>query len=131
MNWKINWDALGVGASLACAIHCAVLPLIITSLPILGIEIVDNAWFELMMIFIGMAIGTWSLWHGYKKHHNEILPVVLFSGGMLLLFAKQVWHDYQLWILPFAVVLIITAHILNYRYCRVRSKVNTADQRSN
>ena len=24
-NW--NWDAIGVGASLACAIHCALLPL--------------------------------------------------------------------------------------------------------
>jgi len=34
MNWKVNWDALGVGASLACAIHCAVLPLILTSLPV-------------------------------------------------------------------------------------------------
>ena len=26
MKLKINWDVLGIGASLACAIHCALLP---------------------------------------------------------------------------------------------------------
>ena len=33
MRLKINWDALGIATSLACAIHCAVLPLLLTSLP--------------------------------------------------------------------------------------------------
>ena len=42
MNLKINWDALGITASLACAIHCALLPLFFTSLPILGINIIEN-----------------------------------------------------------------------------------------
>ncbi|MBP1650204.1 MAG: MerC mercury resistance protein, partial [Bacteroidetes bacterium] len=27
-----GWDAIGIGASLACAIHCVVLPLIFTTL---------------------------------------------------------------------------------------------------
>ncbi|MFK9892529.1 MerC domain-containing protein, partial [Escherichia coli] len=48
-NFKINWDALGVVTSVACAIHCAVLPLVLTSLPLFGVEIIDNLYFELGM----------------------------------------------------------------------------------
>jgi MerC mercury resistance protein len=48
---KWNWDAIGIGASLACAIHCALLPLFFSSLPLMGINILHNTQFELGMIF--------------------------------------------------------------------------------
>lgn len=127
MNFRINWDAMGVAASLACAIHCAILPLILTSLPILGINIIENQAFEYFMIFLAFAVGSYSLWHGFKKHHHSFLPLVLFAFGIILLLAKQIWHKYQLWILPFAVVLIVTAHLLNYRNCRVHDHAHADD----
>jgi hypothetical protein len=40
--FKINFDALGIVASIACAIHCAILPLIISTLPLFGINIINN-----------------------------------------------------------------------------------------
>ncbi|HNE92671.1 MAG TPA: MerC domain-containing protein, partial [Chitinophagaceae bacterium] len=52
MAFKINWDALGISTSIACAIHCAVLPLVVTSLPLFGINIIHNLWFEFSMIGI-------------------------------------------------------------------------------
>jgi ABC-type iron transport system FetAB permease component len=116
--FKINYDALGIAASVACAIHCALLPLILTSLPILGVNIINNIWFELMMILIALFIGIYSLMHGFKKHHHNKLPVIIFSFGMVLLILKQVLHAQQIWFLIPAVILIVTAHYLNYRDCR-------------
>lgn len=118
MQWKVNWDALGITASVACAIHCALLPLVLTSLPVFGVEIIDNAGFEIMMIIIAAAIGAYSLLHGYRKHHHQLTPLLIFSAGVLFLCAKQVWHQQQLWLLPPAVFLIVTAHYLNYRSCK-------------
>ncbi|RFM30227.1 MerC domain-containing protein [Deminuibacter soli] len=118
MNWKINWDAMGITASLVCAIHCALLPLILSSLPIFGINIIDNAWFEYGMIALALVIGAYSFRHGFTKHHHRLLPVMLFAAGFALLFCKQVWHSYQFWFLPPAVVLIVSAHYINYRFCR-------------
>ncbi len=63
------------------------------------------------MIFLAFAIGSYSLWHGYKKHHHSLMPWALFAAGIILLIAKQVWHHYQFWILPFAVIFIIAAHL--------------------
>ncbi|HYC30270.1 MAG TPA: MerC domain-containing protein [Chitinophagaceae bacterium] len=124
---NINWDALGIGTSLACAIHCALLPLFLTSLPILGWDIIDNVLFEYVMIFLALAIGSFSLWHGYRKHHHSLRPLAIFCAGMALLFAKQIWHNYQYWLLPGAVVLIVIGHVMNFRSCRVHNHAHADD----
>ncbi len=127
MNFKINWDALGIAASVACAIHCAVLPLLLSSLPLLGVEIIDNVGFEYFMIGVAFLIGAYSLYHGWRKHHHSFTPILVFSAGFALLFAKQVWHEWQLWFLIPAVLLIVTAHFINYRSCRVHNHAHKED----
>jgi MerC mercury resistance protein len=127
MRFRINWDAIGITTSLACAIHCAVLPMLLSTLPIFGINIVDNPAFEYLMIFLALCIGCYSLWHGYRRHHHSFTPLLIFSTGILLLFAKQVWHVYQMWLLPFAIIFIISAHLLNYRSCRVHNHAHSDD----
>lgn len=125
--FKINYDALGIAASVACAIHCAVLPLIMSSLPILGINIINNFWFELFMIVLALGIGLHSLTHGFKKHHHRLLPIIIFVVGISLLIIKQVLHQYQLWFLIPAVVLIVSAHYINYRQCRIADHCHAED----
>jgi hypothetical protein len=127
MKWRINWDALGIGASLACAIHCALLPLFLSSLPLFGLNIIDNIGFEIGMIVLAFCVGAYSFYHGYKKHHHSLVPFLTFLAGFALLVLKQVFHDYQLWLLVPAVLLIITAHINNYRSCRVHNHAHTDD----
>jgi hypothetical protein len=121
MNIKINWDALGVTASLACAIHCALLPLVFTSLPIFGVNIIENRAFEIFMVFIAFAIGIYSLYHGYKKHHQSLLPMQIFVAGFIFLVLKLFIVKFENWLLVPAVVGIISAHIINYKSCRVYS----------
>ena len=125
--FKINYDALGITASIACAIHCALLPLVLTSLPILGFNIINNLLFEVFMIIVAMSIGIYSLMHGFKKHHHTLLPISLFSLGMILLILKQVFHVYQIWFLLPAVILIVTAHYINYKKCRTAAHCHTDD----
>ena len=127
MKFNINWDALGVGASLACAIHCALLPLFLSSLPLFGINIIHNTGFEVGMIVLAFGIGSYSLYHGYKKHHHSLLPLSLFFAGFIFLVLKQFFVQYETWLLVPAVCLIITAHILNFRFCRVHNHAHKDD----
>jgi hypothetical protein len=126
---KINWDILGISASILCAIHCAILPLLLVSLPVLGVNIIHNALFEFGMIGLAFVVGSLALLHGFRYHHRHPGPWLLFTAGLLLLVAKQIWHAYELRLLPFAVGLIIGAHVLNYRFSRtvrVREEVQGA-----
>ena len=127
MKLRINWDAMGIGASLACAIHCALLPLFMSSLPLFGINIIDNLAFEVGMIVLAFMIGAWSFYHGYKKHHHSPLPFLIFLAGFVFLVLKQVFHQHQLWLLIPAVLLIVTAHVYNFRSCRVHDHAHAED----
>ena len=117
--FKINFDALGIVASIACAIHCAVLPLILSTLPLFGINIINNIWFEYGMIVLAFAIGLYSLKHGFTKHHHKILPIVLFSLGILFLLLKQFFHEWMIYFLIPGVILIVVAHWINFRFCYI------------
>lgn len=121
---RINYDALGIAASVACAIHCAILPLVLSSLPLFGINIINNPSFEILMIGLAFLIGVYSLWHGYRKHHHKIYPVLMFATGMGLMLLKQFYHkQFMLFLLP-AVALIVLAHVFNFTETR---KTNRCD----
>lgn len=124
---KINWDALGITASLACAIHCALLPLFLTSLPLFGVEIIDNATFEYIMIGIAALIGMYSLYHGWKSHHHQFIPLIIFLLGITFLFAKQIWHHHQHIFLVPAVILIVYAHYRNFTLCKKANHCHSSD----
>ena len=122
MILKTNWDYLGIATSVGCAIHCAVLPVIASTLPIFGINIIHNSYFEWGMIALAFVVGSYSLFHGYIKHHQNNLPVFLFSAGVIFLILKQFFSHQEYLFLAIAVLFIISAHVLNFKYCR-QSKV--------
>lgn len=117
MNIKLNWDALGIGTSILCAIHCALLPVLMSALPIFGIDIIHNPFFEWGMITLAFVVGSYSLFHGYVKHHRSAKPVLIFSFGFIFLVLKQFFPAYETPLLLIAVALIISAHYYNYRLC--------------
>jgi multisubunit Na+/H+ antiporter MnhG subunit len=127
MKIKINWDAFGIATSVACAIHCAILPLILSSLPLFGINIIENQGFELIMIGLAFVVGVYSLYHGRKKHHHSYAPLAIFAGGMMLMIIKSLSQSHALWLLIPAVAAVITAHFLNYKLCRVHNHAHTDD----
>jgi hypothetical protein len=124
-NW--NWDAIGISASLACAIHCALLPLFFSSLPLLGINILHNFKFEFGMILVSFAIGAYSLYHGYKKHHHSYKPILLFSIGIAIMFSRMLFRAIELYLLFPAAIFIIYAHINNHMRCRVHNHAHADD----
>jgi len=124
---KWNWDAIGIGASLACAIHCALLPLFFSSLPLLGINILHNTGFELGMIVLSFAIGAYSLYHGYKKHHHSYKPIILFTLGIALMLSRLVFRNIEIILLFHAAFFIIIAHVNNHMRCRVHNHAHEDD----
>ncbi len=122
---RINWDLMGIITSVACAIHCAILPLILTSLPLLGINIINNSSFEWMMIGIAFLVGCYALTHGYRRHHRNWKPLLVFTAGFSFLILKQFFYTHEFLFLVPAVSLILFAHFLNFRYCGQSRTCNT------
>lgn len=120
---KLNADRLGIITSIACAIHCTVLPALVSTLPLLGFDILENKTIEWGMISLAFLFGTLSLYHGYAHHHNKLLPLVLFLFGFTCLILNQaIAERFVLIFIPASSIFIISAHVLNIYYCRVSGK---------
>lgn len=114
---KINWDLMGIATSVVCAIHCALLPVLIAAFPVLGISVNHNGVFEWTMISLAFVVGSYALFHGYIKHHRNSAAVIVFSIGFIFLLLKQFFHSAEYVFLSIAVAFIISAHYYNYRLC--------------
>jgi len=109
-------DHLGMLVSLLCAVHCALLPLAITMLPLLGLEFLAHPAIELGIISLSLIIGLVSMGRSWFKHHR-IQPSIfmLFGFAAILtghLFIAERWEWIFLTLGGFAIVI---AHYQNWR----------------
>ena len=120
-------DNIGMTASVLCAVHCAIVPLVITSLPLLGLGFLANPWIEWSMISLALVIGIWAIGLSYFRTHRRPLPLVLLIIGFLIIIAGHLyitsWREAI--IVPIGGLLIATAHFFNFKYtgvCRMNHK---------
>lgn len=118
-SYQSKWDIIGIGASLACAIHCVLLPIIFTTLPFFGIEILENPYLEAITLLVSMLAGGWAIWRGYSRLHHKLSLLVCFLAGLFLLIAGNFCSSLLLetGFKITGAALIITAHIRNWRSC--------------
>jgi hypothetical protein len=115
---RAKLDRIGMTASTLCAIHCAIVPMLITSLPLLGLGFLANPWFEWSMIIFALFIGIYAIGSSYFKTHHKFLPMLLLIIGFLIIIAGHLfitsWREAI--IVPIGGLLIATAHFFNVRY---------------
>lgn len=113
-------DRIGATGSLVCAVHCAVLPLLIALLPSLGIATWLGEDFELGFVvfatLFGLAILAWS----YRRH-RVARALGLLLPGLAALWLGVLYAPLHHSLVPHAVVmtfggtLVGLAHLANLR----------------
>jgi cation transport ATPase len=114
MKSRLDW--IGIGTSAICSVHCVLLPLFVSSLPIAGINLLENFWIEAALICVAMIVGGLSFYKGCFKKHKNKKPLIVFLIGFAFLLINQV-EENSLLILS-ASLFIILAHAWNYRLLR-------------
>ncbi|WP_149695643.1 MerC domain-containing protein [Chitinophaga sp. CF418] len=118
--YQVKWDAIGIGASLACAVHCVLLPVIFTAFSLFGVEILKNVFLEVLTVFVSMTAGGWAIWKGYMRLHRQKAVLVYFIAGLLLMITGNFisFTPLEMGFKITGAILLITAHIRNWRGCR-------------
>lgn len=116
---KLNFDKLGIATSVACAVHCTLLPLLVAVLPFLDVPGLEHPALEWSFIGLALIFGTFSMLHGYRRHHGKLLPLSLFSIGFVCLLLNQLSEEaYVFLLIPASAGFIISGHVLNMVYTR-------------
>ena len=121
MPLRHRWlDRFGAASSIACAIHCALLPLAIAALPSLGLAIWLNDRLELGFVVFATLLGAFSLVWSYRRH-RALRALGLLAPGLLVLWAAVLYPPLHESVVPHAVAmtfggtLVGLGHLVNLR----------------
>lgn len=119
-------DRVGATASLMCALHCAIMPLVITLLPLIGLQFLAQEWVEWLLVASAAIIGVTSLCFGFKKHQSW-QALHLLGVGLTMIVLGRVWerHSNAHWAVPVLVLggcTVAGSHVLNQYLCRTCQK---------
>ena len=111
-----RWDLLGGALTLACAIHCALTPILLLSLPVFATEGFDHG-----VALTLIAIASIAILGGAYQHRrfNAILPFVV--GAVLLSLrhsAGPIGSPPEIAVSLVAAAFFLYAHAINYGHCR-------------
>lgn len=77
-------DWAGMLASIACAIHCAAMPILLTYLPALGLSWIAEEGFHQWMTLICFLLAITAFIPGWRKH-KSFMPLVIGGVGLTFL----------------------------------------------
>jgi hypothetical protein len=115
-------DKVGMFSSATCAVHCMLLPFLISILPLYGLSFIVNESFEIIMLMASITLAILSLCLGYKTHKNKKM-FFLFSAGISLILLGRFAHENN-WgfssivILFIGGLLISGSHFVNNKLCK-------------
>jgi len=121
-------DRLGMSASLACAVHCAALPLLLAAMPAIGLAWLDSAWVDWTMVALAAVIALRAHRGGFRLHRSCLPSAVAVAG--LLAIVTTIWllkgsasHHY---VQASGAVVVASSHFLNRHLCRNCKACSTA-----
>lgn len=113
-------DRIGATGSLLCAVHCALLPVLIALLPSIGLAAWQNDGVELGFVLFASAIGFYSLVQGYRRHRTG-RALTLLVPGLAILWTGILYEPLHHALVAHAATMTLggtlvgIAHVLNLR----------------
>jgi hypothetical protein len=113
-------DRFGSTASLLCAVHCAVLPVLLAAAPSLGLSVWLGDEVELALVSFVTLLGLFSLVWGYRRH-GALRALGFLIPGLTALWAGLLYGPLHHAPVPHAVVMTLggvlvgVAHLVNLR----------------
>ena len=112
-------DTTGACLSVACAIHCLAMPLLVAVLPLIGLGFLANERAELFLILgaIGLAVG--SLAWGVRNHRRwRALLILIVALAFIATARTAVEGTFEVVFYSIGAVLLASAHLVNRHLCK-------------
>ena len=120
---RVTWDAIGIGASTLCAIHCLALPFILAFAPAVAHFLPGDEIVHRTLACSLTAVGLAAFRAGYKVHRKKIVLVMLTAGIAAVSAGAYAGHllpshQWEIGITLLGGAFLISAHLLNRTLCR-------------
>ncbi len=123
VKYKLLWDRVGIGMSVACLIHCLVLPFAVAALPFMAAEWVQSEAFHGIMALALVPVALFAILPGLKVHGRRSVASAMAAGLSLLstaAFAGGDWmsREWEIGLTVAGGAILVAAHAVNLALCR-------------
>jgi hypothetical protein len=109
---------LGAGLSLACAVHCATLPLLVTFLPLMGISFLESHEFELGLLGLSIVLALYVLGRDYQYLHKKNTAILLAISGFSVIVLGHYLPEVESLLAVIGGLVLFGAYLVNWRLNR-------------
>lgn len=112
---RIKWDKIGVSLSIACSIHCLLMPFVIAFLPAIGQQYLDNVWMEATLLGSSFVLAGVTFVLDYKRLHANRLPLLILVAALLIALMQRVFFTQaEIILAPLTGITVFGAYVLNW-----------------
>ena len=116
-------DKSSISISVACAVHCLMLPVITVMSPALIGSVLAEETFHRWLAFVVIPLSLVALFMGCRQHKRTQIVILGISGLAVLVFTALFGHDVfgelgEKMATVVGAAMIAVAHLRNYRACQ-------------
>jgi hypothetical protein len=116
---RINLDMLGISASVLCAVHCSLLPVLLTVGALGGLSWLRHPLVEVVFIMLSLLLAFFSLLPSWRKAHGRLEPILLMLAGFAcIVLSRLLGEGLEPALMTIGGLTIAAAHLLNWRLMR-------------
>jgi uncharacterized membrane protein (UPF0136 family) len=83
---------VGTWASIFCAVHCTVVPLLAILIPTTGVYLFINETFEFVLLALSLLFNITNICFGYRQHKSNKAVALLALGLFLFVIGRLLHH---------------------------------------
>ncbi|MCY4552888.1 MAG: MerC domain-containing protein [Candidatus Poribacteria bacterium] len=119
-HFNQEWvDTTGACLSVACAIHCLAMPLLVAVLPLIGLSFLANERAELVLISGAIALAIGSLAGGVRHHRRWRALLILIVALVFIATARTAVEGiFEVVFYSTGGILLASAHLVNRHLCK-------------
>lgn len=118
-------DKMGIVASSLCALHCMVFPILLPTLPLLGLAAyadMDSETHHLIdtiTVLSSIVLGFLAILSGFHKYHRKLYPFYALALAVVVYSQRHLFGEqYEPYVIAAGALIVLVAHSINVMLCR-------------
>ena len=121
----LHGDFAGFMASMLCAIHCSILPILLSVGLLGGLSWMESPTVEFVLIGISLTIALLALRKGYYHHHTTSAIYLVLLGFSFFIVGLQFEGKPEIILTTLGGLTIASAHVLNWHLSKKCSQCSS------
>lgn len=116
----VTWvDRMGVWVSVACAVHCIALPLLLAAIPAVSVILWIGEGLERVLAFAAVFLAVGCLCWGFRIHRKKRLFLTFAAAATFIISGQLYAHGWvEVTLVVIGALGLVGSHLLNQKLCR-------------